>query len=675
MSATSRRLFARKRCFSLGCLLLGGLFLSACGPDLPTLSYPKGVPRSAQSLALSADGTRLAVVNPDADSVSIVDPIARTLLREVQLGTRPMPTSEGRFEPLHGPRSVELSPDGRRAYIACQWSGLLLTINTDTGELLSSMDVGKEPVSVLAHTTERALFVAVYQSAQVLRIPLDDAGLPLASAVVRQNTTDRPFGLALDGAATSLYVSRFLTQPGIDRLDAQTLAPVAAMALPEISARANPLVANGAPRGLYSVAVRPRPDAMLPAEVWTGHLLLNVTTAQPMLTFETSVFPAISIWSGQKNAFATLSTDSRLPGIDGQIADVVSGPRALAFTPDGRYALVVNMSSEDLLLLDADKQVQVGLLRPLPGDLPEGIVVAPDGLHAYIDQRASNDLAVVALTPQGADNRPTLMLEGTPIARLAAQDPMPRELRLGQRLFYSANSSEFPLTKNFWVACASCHLEGRSDAVTWRFAQGPRDTPTNAGGTQGTGFLLRNAGRNRLSQYDETIQLEQGGDLHEERPADLQWLQALSAYVDRAIPFAKSPTRTPDGKLTDEAIAGQAVFARLGCPRCHLGPRYTDSGDGNPTLDLGGPVLLHNVGTCATGVHPDQPVKAENGAQRPACEFDTPTLNDLFDTAPYFHDGSAPTLDAVLDHKLRFFSLPAPSPQDRQRLLTFLRSL
>jgi len=56
-------------------------------------------------------------------------------------------------------------------------------------------------------------------------------------------------------------------------------------------------------------------------------------------------------------------------------------------------------------------------------------------------------------------------------------DPMPSDLRLGQRLFYTANSAAFPLTQNFWVSCSSCHLEGQTDAVTWLFLVGPHDTP------------------------------------------------------------------------------------------------------------------------------------------------------------------------------------------------------
>ncbi|CAN5157736.1 hypothetical protein BH11MYX1_BH11MYX1_02010 [soil metagenome] len=44
-------------------------------------------------------------------------------------------------------------------------------------------------------------------------------------------------------------------------------------------------------------------------------------------------------------------------------------------------------------------------------------------------------------------------------------------------------------------------MEGRSDQVTWLFAQGPRDTPSNAGGTVGTGLLFRTADRTQVADY------------------------------------------------------------------------------------------------------------------------------------------------------------------------------
>ena len=659
--------------------LLGLSLLSACDEgSLPMpVRYAEGVPRQSQTLQLDAKGQLLAVVNPDADSLSLLsvgDPQARKLLQELQLEPRPQQTAEGHFLPKCGPRGVDLSADGKTAYVVCQWSGQLLTVDTQTGARKQALWLGAEPVSVLVHPDGQALYVALYQSREVVRLPLEQ-DLPQEAQATRQTTTSRPFGLALDGAGQTLYVSRFLLQPGVDVLSAQTLAVQQRHDLPEVASRGNKLLAHGVPRGVYSATVRPGSSG----ELWLPHLLLATDIAQPDLDFESTVFPAVSIDS-PGSAPVTLSTDSRLPKVDGALADIVSGPRAVAFTPDGGLALMVNMSSEDVTVLDASRRIQAELVRPLPGDLPEGIVVSPDGRFAYVDQRASSDVAVLSIAADWATRSSgRVSVDGPALPRLATPDPMPAQQRLGQRLFYSANSAEFPMTKNFWVACASCHLEGRSDAVTWLFKQGPRDTPSNAGGTLGTGFLLRTAGRNLLAQYDETIRVEQGGTLDLTRPADRKLLDALTAYVDHAIPLPKSPevdART--GTPSAAAGRGQAVFTRLGCNTCHSGPKLTDSGAGNPSLDLTGqlgPVLLHDVGSCATGTFPDKATPAYDGSARTACDFDTPSLLGVNDTAPYMHDGSLATLEDVIDYFVRTLKLPVPSAQDRADLAAYLRSL
>jgi DNA-binding beta-propeller fold protein YncE/mono/diheme cytochrome c family protein len=660
--------------------ILESLCSAGCSPDAaapppPPLTAPR--PRQSQTLALSADGTLLAVVNPDADSLSIIDTAKRQLRREIRLGERPRQSASGRYEPALGPRAVDLSADGRLAYVACQESGQLLTVDTSTGATVSALTVGPEPAAVLLHPSAAAVYVSIYQSSEVLRLPLGESGLPDASAIVRRPTTDRPFSLALDESGATLYVTRFLLQPGLDLFDAATLQPKGQGAIADVPPRGDRLLAHGAARGVYSAAVRPGASG----QVWLGHLLLATDTAQPELDFETTVFPAVSVRDRSGGPVEVLSVDSRKPGVDGAFGDIVSGPRALAFTPDGGLALVVDMSSEDVLALDAEQRVGVELVRPLPGDLPQGIVVSPDGRHAYVDERASSDVAVLAIA---ADWRSRavgrVVVDGPPIARLDSADPMPAELRLGQRLFYSANSAEFPLTQNFWVACASCHLEGRSDAVVWLFTPGPRDTPSNAGGVLGTGFLMRNALRNQVAQYDEIIRLEQGGDVNASRPQDQKLLAALSSYVNYAIPLPHSTEVDPVTRQPSAAAQrGQAVFARLGCSNCHNGPRLTDSGSGNPGLDLSGqsgPILLHDVGTCVRTAFTDQSVPAVDGTLRPDCAFDTPGLLGVSDSPPYFHDGSAATLGEVVDYFVRFFAIsPPPTSQERADLIAYLRSL
>jgi cytochrome c peroxidase len=109
-----------------------------------------------------------------------------------------------------------------------------------------------------------------------------------------------------------------------------------------------------------------------------------------------------------------------------------------------------------------------------------------------------------------------------------------------------------------------------------------------------------------------------------------------------------------------------------------MGPRMTDSGNGNPMLDLSGktaPVLLHDVGTCATAPYADRPSLAYDGSPRAACAFDTPGLLGVHDSAPYLHDGSAATLGDVVDHFVAYLKATPPSAADRADLIAYLRSL
>jgi cytochrome c peroxidase len=343
-----------------------------------------------------------------------------------------------------------------------------------------------------------------------------------------------------------------------------------------------------------------------------------------------------------------------------------------------------------VLIIDAAARVEAQIIRPLSGHLPEGIVWA-DG-KIYVQERNSEDVAAFAIA-RGASGV-TVTPDGAPFPTLSA-DPMPATLRLGQKLFYSANSDDVPLTQNHWVACASCHVEGRSDAVTWKFEQGPRDTPTNAGGLSDTGFLFRTADRNQVQDYWKTINVEQGGHFSITDPSQKTLLDAIAAFANDAIPTPVPPSTDAAHTMSGTALAtlraqGATVFSNIGCASCHRGPAKTDSGMDNASLDLTGPVvstaaaggvLLHDVGTCVTtGDFPDNDHTDINGDARGACAFDTPALRGLTDSAPYMHDGSALTLDDAVTVMLKATvgagqTPPELSASDRQALVEYLRSL
>jgi DNA-binding beta-propeller fold protein YncE/cytochrome c peroxidase len=673
-------------------LVLTGMF--ACGsenaggsaaPPSTTTTPAASVRRQqthSSAVALSPDRSLLFVVHPDADSVSILDTATRRIVHETLLASvLPALSASGRYEPAAGPRALALNSEGTVLYVTGQRSGHLYAVDTTSGAIKADVEVCSEPIGVLVSGDDTNVFVACAQDDEVAEVRASDLSLVATVMCPR-----KPWALAWAADGRTLLATHFLG-PGVSTFGTAPLALMTTWTLPDGPPQGDPedpTEPHGQVRGLYDAVVRPGTS-----ELWVAHLMLGTDTPQPALDFQETVFPSLSILDTSGNQLARLSVQAN-PGDGEAFGDVVSGPHALAFSDDGALAFVADSDSEDILVVDAEHRFEVEVIRPLPGHTPEGIVWA-DG-EIYVQERNTEDIAVFRVT-QG-DAGVSVVADGVPFATIAS-DPMPANLRLGQQLFYSANSDDFPLTQNHWVACASCHLEGRSDAVTWLFAQGPRDTPTNAGGLLDTGFLFRTADRAQVQDYWRTINVEQGGHFNIADPSQQPLLDALTAYVNFAIPVPVAPSTDSSHTIRGQALAtlraqGQRTFEQIGCSICHTGPAKTDSAAGNPTLDLAGPVvssltpggvLLHDVGTCVTsGAFPDVAHEDILGDARGACAFDTPALRGLSDSAPYLHDGSAATLEAVVSVMLGAVTAPgaqpsALSPADEQALVEYLRSL
>lgn len=124
-----------------------------------------------------------------------------------------------------------------------------------------------------------------------------------------------------------------------------------------------------------------------------------------------------------------------------------SGPRHLAFHPDGRTVYLVNELASTLTwcrweeadgVLDPRGEVPVlppdapAAARP-DGNFPSGLAVTPDGRHAYVANRGDDSVALLALAPDSG--RPELA--GT----VPCGGAWPRALTLGPgaRRLYLAN--------------------------------------------------------------------------------------------------------------------------------------------------------------------------------------------------------------------------------------------
>ena len=119
----------------------------------------------------------------------------------------------------------------------------------------------------------------------------------------------------------------------------------------------------------------------------------------------------------------------------------------------------------------------------------------------------------------------------------------------------------------------------------------------------------------------------------------------------------------PEGTFDRRAaVRGRNVFREAGCRSCHSGPNYTDvlrdRREDRP--------VLHDPSE--TGMDATYAGRTATGQYR------TTPLRALWQHAPYFHDGSAPDLPAVVEHYDQQLNLNLTEDQ-KSDLVEFLKSL
>jgi len=136
----------------------------------------------------------------------------------------------------------------------------------------------------------------------------------------------------------------------------------------------------------------------------------------------------------------------------------------------------------------------------------------------------------------------------------------------------------------------------------------------------------------------------------------------LAALLDYQLRL-RAPKPAP--RSFDQAAAerGKKIFRDEGrCSTCHQGATFTDVLNG-PRADV---PVLHAA--AEVGVEPVYAARSATGAYR------TTPLRALPLHPPYFHDGSAADLPAVVDHYNRLFGLNL-APAQKADLVEYLKSL
>lgn len=168
-----------------------------------------------------------------------------------------------------------------------------------------------------------------------------------------------------------------------------------------------------------------------------------------------------------------------------------------------------------------------------------------------------------------------------------------------------------------WQSCNGCHPgDARTDGMNWDLMNDGmgnskncksllytiQTPPSMISGIRKTGELAVRKGFTHIQFYT----------VSEEMAAN------VDAYV-KSLEAIPSPY-LENGQLSEKAKQGQKVFQRLACDECHSGPYYTD-------------LKMHRIG---------EDIEFEEG-------WDTPTLREVWRTAPYLFDGRAQTMLEVFE--------------------------
>lgn len=297
---------------------------------------------------------------------------------------------------------------------------------------------------------------------------------------------------------------------------------------------------------------------------------------------------------------------------------------------------------------------------------------------------------IVPLPPQLATYEPM---------PVPADNPMtPEKVALGRQLFFDER-----LSGDGSRSCYSCHVcekgltDGLAKAVGAFGKQLPRSSPTlwNIGYHKEfywdgrspslekqamAAWTGANMGAkadeiavkiNALQGYRAQFQKVFGGDA---TPDNI--VKAIAAFERTIISGNTAWDRFKTGEqsaLNESATRGWNIFQAIKCTNCHDGVLLTDQ-------------QYHNVGIGMDLKEPDPGRFKVTNKPEDTGAFKTPTLRDIAKSAPYFHDGSAVSLEDAIDVMLGG-GKPNPHldkknlekhdilPDQRADLLNFLRAL
>ena len=619
-------------------------------------------PQSYSMMAINENTSQLWVVNPDNNSISTVNTLSNQLVSEYNLNNL-LNTSQP-----HHPNSLALD-SANNVWITLRDSNQIVVLSPQ-GQLLEQINTGygSRPQSIMNNSDGSIMFVALGSRG----IADAENGVLVKYNTLNRNEIDRveigplPRAMALTGDNSRLFVAEFLARENhaviwdINAVDLSVnnqLRLNRDRGLSGIDSGGSD--GPGVPNYISDLTISPDHQ-------WLWFSGIKADTFRGLFfQQETELNLAASHDSTIRSVLGRIDLNENPPrepefigfnGIPSRIdVDNSDSPSSITFNESGDYVFITLQGNNTLAAFDdlavRNNVAQSTVFRAETGSAPQDSLFDANSNKIWVKNFMSRNVTSYELSSFFQSGTVQLM----PIEVATVQsESLSANILAGKKEFYFAGNN--PLGENHmsfegYISCASCHLNGSHDGRVWDFNQrgeGFRNTTDLRGrrGTghgnvhwtanfdeiqdfvldmvnhfKGTGFLLENNLPNPpLGQPNANTAIE---------------LDQINNYVSSldATTIPQSPYRLINGDITPQAQLGQIVFSQNGCNSCHnAATDFTNS-------QLSANPQLHNVGT----------IRDSSGQRlgEPLSGIDTPTLLGVWETKPYFHDGSAANIEDV----------------------------
>ena len=600
------------------------MFLLLAGLACVTLAPPlRGAGRAAKTgaeylspsaLAADKDGKTLYVAEATAKQVAVINTDTAEITGIIHVPAEPT--------------GLALSADGAQLYVTCAApAGRLCVIETAANKIIKQIPVGHGARSPVLDPDGGMLYVCNRFSNDVSVI-----NTRKNKHVAKINVLREPFAADITPDGKWLFVGNHLPDGPADAesvacrvcvINTKTMDTDVSISLP-----------NGS-TALSGIAVCP--DGRY---VYVSHILARYTVPTSQLERGWMNTNALSIIDAKNRE---LIDTVLLDDVDNGAAN----PWAVSCTADGKYICVTHAGTGELSIIDAPAllnkikarhsmldtryssriaQHRWVSIKPAFGGRASGVenelsflygirqrvklrgkgprALAVVGRRVYVAEYFSDSLTLVNMDKKPRPETTALLLGPT---------PQTTRRRRGEMLFNDAS-----LCFQNWQSCASCHPGGgRADALNWDLLNdgigNPKNTKSLLLAHKTPPAMITGArGRAETAVRSGIKHILFATCPEEDAIAIDEYLKSL-----KPVP---SPYLVK-GKLSRSAQRGRKVFDKAGCVSCHKGPLHTD-------------LQKYDVGT-GKGLDKD-------------VEFDTPTLVEIWRTAPYLYDGRAATMKEVL---------------------------